>query len=266
MINPIKKAAPAYLKDIKELLRNRKYRDLHDKFIVEGTKIVQDIIFTGGKIESILCSSSYFKSYPDQIESILLKRIELSAVSDSFFEKISILNSSQGILAVVKKPQYDKHILNNMTQGVILLLDNIQDPGNMGTLIRTSVAFNVNAILLYGKSVDVFNPKVVRASSGMLLNIPIFLSENNTLDTLKQNGFNIFAADNSMQNSLSIYDMQQNTDKNVIVFGSEGKGVSSEILDISDKIFFIPINKRVESLNVASACSISLFHFCGRKN
>ena len=136
----------------------------------------------------------------------------------------------------------------------------------MGTLIRTSVAFNAEAILLYGKSVDVFNPKVVRATAGMLLTIPIFSSENKTLEELKQTGFNILAADNSRQNSISIYDIPQNTGKNIIVFGSEGNGITPEILNIADQIFFIPINKKVESLNVAAACSISLFHFYGSKN
>lgn len=265
MIKQVKKADTSYLKDIKELLRDRKYRNAHHKFIVEGKKIVDDIIKTRCRIDSVLCSSSYLKNFPDQIVSISSQGIPIYSVNDPFFEKISVLRSSQGILAVLNKPVYDIDILKKIPGGLIVLLDNIQDPGNLGALIRTSVAFNASAVLLYGNTADVFNPKVVRASSGMLLNVPVLEAGDNTLDELKKNGFRILTADNSSEKSISILKIRPETPKNIVVFGNEGQGVSPVLLNITDEIFFIPINKNVESLNVAAACSISLFYFQQKK-
>ena len=257
----MKKAEAAYLKKIKELLRDRKYRDSLSQFIVEGNKVVQDTLDKAHHIESILCSSTYITNYPDQIQYFKSKNISLFSVKDSFFEKLSVLRNSQGILALVNKPNYDCAHLDTISEGIVILLDNIQDPGNMGALIRTSVAFSAKAILLFGNSVDIYNPKVVRASSGMLLEIPIISVDLQMLVRLKKTDFKIIAADNSGNKSISIFDLTQNSLRNILVFGNEGNGISSDILELTDTIFHIPISNKVESLNVAAACSISLFYF-----
>jgi TrmH family RNA methyltransferase len=257
----IKRAASSSLKRAKKLLRDKKFRGETGRFIAEGDKIVHDALANPGNVESVLCSDSYIRSNPGRIKELLSGKTDVFSVKNIFFDNVSVLRNSQGILAVCEKPRYDLSLLKQLNNKRIILLDNIQDPGNTGTLIRSAAAFNVGAVLLYGKTADVYNPKVVRASSGTVLKLPLVEIPKKDLSVLKEYGFDIICADNSRDASVSIFDVKISEAGNIIVFGNEGGGISPEIMNITDTVFYIPVSERVESLNVAMAGCISMFHF-----
>ena len=130
----------------------------------------------------------------------------------------------------------------------------------MGAIIRSAVAFGIDSILLSGETADIYNPKVIRASSGMVLDIPIYKCAPDYIDALKRKQYTLLVSSTKTKNSKHLG--QCYTDANVILaFGSEGKGVSKQITRMADKLFHIPISPKAESLNVTIAAAISMYVF-----
>jgi len=256
------KAGIPMLKNIKALMRDRKARDESGQFIVEGEKAVGDIIRKKMRVEFLLCSHTFIENNNEFLGVSSDAVIPVFYVEDRLFEKISTLRNPQGIMASVRKPSWEQAELSGPGDMIVVVSDNIQDPGNMGAILRASAAFDVRALVLFGEDVvDVFNPKVVRASSGTFADVPTFSMDLDGLKELKKNGYRFLVAGNSFTRSQPITTIKKASGKLAIVFGNEGRGVSEEIMAIADDLFHIPINKRVESLNVLSAASISLFYF-----
>ena len=136
----------------------------------------------------------------------------------------------------------------------------------MGTLIRSAAAFDAAAVLLYGETADVYNPRVVRASSGTILSIPVIEVSPDDISGIKKYGFNLISADNSNGESISIFDINLPVSGTIVAFGNEGSGISSRVLENTDRFFNIPMQNEVESLNVAMAGSIAMFYFMIFKN
>jgi TrmH family RNA methyltransferase len=143
----------------------------------------------------------------------------------------------------------------------MILCDGIQDPGNLGAMIRTSAAFDVDAVILTGESVDAYNPKVVRASSGSILDIPVYSCGEDEVDTCKGNGYYLLASSAIKRDRRKVSEIKELPARSIIVFGSEGKGISPGICAKVDEYFHIPVSARVESLNVTTAAAISLHAF-----
>ena len=147
-------------------------------------------------------------------------------------------------------------------KGKVLILDGIQDPGNLGTIIRSSVAFNIDTIILSEDTVDLYNPKVIRATQGMLFNINIIKRDiKSTIEKLIKDNYKIYGTKvNDGKNLKTI----EKSKKFAIIMGNEGKGVKSDILDMCDEYIYINMNPLCESLNVAVATSIILYEFDSR--
>jgi len=163
--------------------------------------------------------------------------------------------------AAVKKPVFDilKMDLTGGSQ-TFVLCDGVQNPGNLGAILRTAAAFDVNAVLLYGESVDPFNPKVVRASSGAVVEIPVFSVDLDTIDLLKIKGFKLLISSPSSKNGANSSMLGSlGAQPSILAFGSEGRGISQDIKDIADGSFFISTSEKVESLNVTAAAAIALY-------
>ena len=171
-------------------------------------------------------------------------------VKENVMRKLSNLNTIPRVVAVVKKER-SKNLIGN-----IVMLDGLQDPGNLGTIIRSAVAFNIDTIILGDNTVDLYNEKVLRASEGMIFNINIV--KKNLIDSimeLKVKGYKIIGT--KVNNGIDIKDID--VDKYAFIIGNEGKGISEDILNICDKYVYIPMNNKCESLNASIASSIIMY-------
>ena len=230
---------------IKELikLQRKKYRDLTNTYLVEGEHLVQEVLKEDLVLEVILLDG----------EEVFFD-VPYTYVSYQVMKKLSVMDTPSKIIAVCKKND-SKEIVGNK----ILLLDEIQDPGNLGTIIRSAVAFNMDMIILSENTVDLYNPKVLRGTQGMFCHIPI--TRMNSMDAvklLKDEGYVVYGT--NVENGVDARSLEKE-DKNkfCLVMGNEGNGVRNFIQEECDKNLYIPVNKEVESLNVAIACSILLY-------
>lgn len=227
-----------FIKEVKKLT-DKKYRDKTDLFLVEGEHLIIEAYRKGFLTKAILK------------EGLTLDiNFNCDSATDNVLNYISEMKNTTCI-GICKKKQ------GIITGDKILILDGIQDPGNLGTIIRSCVAFNINTIILSPDSVDVYNPKVVRATQGMIFNINIlYLPIVNEINKLKNTGYKIYGTKVTGGESLSNFEIDK---KFAIIMGNEGKGVSDSILNMCDKYIYIPMKNNVESLNVAIATSIILY-------
>ncbi len=226
------------IKNLKKLTQ-KKYRDINNKFIVEGFHLVEEA-YISDVLEEIFAIEGY---------NINLD-VKKTYISDKVMKYISNLESHREVIGIVRKKT------NSIINGNILYLDNIQDPGNLGTIIRSSYAFNLDTLILSNDTVDLYNDKVIRASQGMLFKQNIIIGNINTLKDLKNKGYKIYGTD--VNNGIDVKTIERN-EKNVIIFGNEGQGIKEEVRNLCDNHIYININKDCESLNVSVAASIILY-------
>jgi TrmH family RNA methyltransferase len=259
----MEKASKMQLKNIRRLLKEKKWRDFEGIFVAEGEKIVRDTFVKGHSLDSVFVSDTFAKDKENKkfISSLKKKRVPVCVAGDAEFDRVSSLQHSQGILAVVKKPKARKCSVPSGESAFIVLCDGIQDPGNLGTIIRTSAAFGADSVLLLDSCADIFNPKVVRSSSGAILDIPVSGCDLAGVDNLKDQGFQLLVSHLTKEKSKDISAIKKIPPRCIVAFGSEGRGVSKAILERADWLFFIPITEKTESLNVTSAAAIALYVF-----
>ena len=222
------------IKNIKKL-QNKKYRDQENLFIVEGEHLVKEA-FSLSRLELLIVEENY------DIDIDIPKMI----VSSRVMKYLSELETPTHYLGVVKKNN------NNFIGKRIIALDGVQDPGNLGTIIRSSVAFNFDTILLSKDCVDTYNSKVLRATQGMILKVNIIRCA--LCEVLsKLDNYKIYGT--SVVNGKNIKDVKEKNNI-VVVMGNEGTGVTNEVQELCNDFIYIPMNKNCESLNVAVASSI----------
>ena len=221
-------------------LQQKKYRDETNTFLVEGEHLVQEADIANS-IEELIITEEYNSSY----------NYPTITVTKEVMKKISNLDNPPSIMALCRKNN-----TNTITGNKIVLLDEIQDPGNLGTIIRSSLAFNVDTIVL-SNCVDLYNPKVLRSTQGMFYHLNIVIKDtNSTIDYMKQNNIPVFGT--SVENGVEVKTIDT-PEKYCLIMGNEGNGLSQEVLDKCDKKLYIKMNDQVESLNVGVACSIILY-------
>lgn len=221
-------------------LNQKKYRDEEGKFLVEGFHLVEEAYKSGYLLEVLKTEDCECKF-----------NLPVTNVTYEIIKKLSSTQAPQKIIGVVKK--INEKSLGNR----ILIIDELQDPGNLGTIIRSSVAFNIDTIILSENSVDLYNDKVIRASEGMLFKINI-LKKNikEVIGSLKSNDYKIFGT--KVTNGTDLKNVIC-PEKFAFIVGNEGNGIRKEILDLCDEYLYIPMNEKCESLNVAIATSIILY-------
>lgn len=249
------------IKNIRKL-KEKKYRDSANEYIVEGLKLIEEAIEENVNIKKIVVCEECLKD--SEIEQKFLYKIakyDCIYVSNKVFSLLTDVVNPQGMLAVIAKEGTEDKI--NYSDDVIVVLDGIQDPGNLGTILRTVDSVGLSQIILSKSSVDAYNPKVVRSTMGAIFRVKIIESENlvETLKNLKKHKFKVAAT--SLEGSESIYNMDYN--KKVIIIGNESKGVSREILEIADSRIKIPMLGKTESLNASIATGVILYEYVRRK-
>lgn len=228
---------------IKELLKlkEKKYRDATGLFLVETKHLVIEAYKAGLIKELILDSDELFPM-----------DIKTTYVSKEILKKLSSLETPSKIMAVVKKkPATD--ILGEK----ILILDKIQDPGNLGTIIRSAVAFNIDTIVCSKDTVDIYNPKVIRASQGMLFHINLVVDNpENIINMLKEQDYKIVGTKVTNGHDVRTSSIYSHF---ALVIGNEGQGISKNIDKLCDEYLYIKMNENCESLNASVAASILLY-------
>lgn len=228
-----------YIKEISKL-NEKKYRDKSNKYLIEGLHLVTEAL-KYDIIDTIIIREDF--SYETDIKHII--------VSNEVMKKLSDNPSIPKIMAIVYKKE------STISGNKILLLDRLQDPGNLGTIIRSAVAFNFDTIILSNDTVDLYNSKVLRSTQGMLFNINILRQDlTNVINELKNNNYTIYGT--KVDNG---YDVKKvnNTNKFALIIGNEGTGISDNILKQCDKYLYIKMNNNCESLNAGVAASILMY-------
>lgn len=228
---------------IKEVrrLKEKKYRDQSGTYLVEGIKLIEEAIEEEAKIKRIIVCEDCLKD--DCVDNKILYKIakyDCIYVSSKVFGGLTEVVSPQGMLAVIEKKGNEEEI--KYTEDIIVVLDGIQDPGNLGTILRTLDSAGLTQIILSKNSVDAYNPKVVRSTMGAIFRVNIIEADNlaQTLKGMKKHKFKVLAT--SLSTASSIYDIDY--EKKVIVIGNEANGVSKEILDVADSKIKIPMLRK----------------------
>lgn len=226
------------IKEIKKL-NDKKYRDLNGLFLVEGEHLVNEA-YKNNCLKEIIC-----------LENVNINiDVPKIYVKENIIKSISNLDNVNIIGVCYKKLRQD-------IGSKVVILDNIQDPGNLGTIIRSSVAFNVDTLIISDDSVDLYNPKVIRATQGMIFNINIIVTDIiEKIKELKELNYEIIGTD--VNDGISINTLEKNN-KICIIMGNEGKGLKKETKLLCDKFIYINMNEKCESLNVGVATSIILY-------
>ncbi len=235
-------------------LLNKKFRQSENKFIVEGEKIVNEGLQSNFACEVIFLSENFAESNPGFVTLLKKKKQLFNIIKEKEFEKLSDTVNPQGVAAVFHKPK--KQIATD--NDFMVALENISDPGNVGTILRNCDWFGVKEIIMGENCAELYNPKTIRASMGSIFHLHINENEKliDSLNLLKSRGYRIICAD---LNGTNLFESKLDS-KSVIVFSNEANGPSAELLNLSDEIITIPKYGNAESLNVASASAVILSH------
>ena len=235
----------AQIKYIQSLQVN-KFRHSHGVYIAEGEKTVHELLMSNSPIDAIYATATWVTSNAMILNA---RHPDFDIVSDDELKKISTLTTPNQVLALAKIP--DTTIPAKLEPGIYIALDNIQDPGNLGTIIRTADWFGLSGVICSDNTVDAFNPKVVQATMGSLLHLPVWYG-----DLIKT-----FATNNHLQVMAAvlagnnIYETQL-PKEGIILIGNEGKGVSDELIKMATLKLTIPKFGHAESLNASVAAGV----------
>ena len=232
-------------KHIKEILKlkEKKYRDLEGLFIVETLHLVEEAMKKSNVLEIIVCEGFDYNIFNEVNTIVVTKEIMM---------KLSSTESNPRIIGIVKK-----NVDNNSYGNKILILDNIQDPGNLGAIVRSAVAFNFDTIILSNDCVDLYNSKVIRASQGMMFHINIIRRDIiEFISDIKKENYVIYST--NVNGGINVRDISISS-KFAFIIGNEGNGVRDEVNKMCDKFLYIDINKDCESLNASVAASIIMY-------
>lgn len=240
---------------IKALINQKNYRKRKGLFIIEGLRATQEAINSDYTVEFVVLSDDFVKRYGEKFHGF--RDVKVYEVPQKLFRTLSDTKTPQGIMAVVRMKKFE---IANLCEGnfLVVALDGIKDPGNMGAIIRTADAAGATGILAGKGCVDLYNPKVIRSTMGSIFHLPVMeeIDLRWALKELSKKGAKIIIT--SLDAKKSYLDTDYKIPV-VIVFGSEAEGVSKEILDMPSEQVKIPIPGRAESLNVAVACGILLY-------
>ena len=241
------------IKWLVSLSEKAKERKKEKVFLVEGSKMFEEA--DEKNIREVYVSEGYIEKngISDKLE-----KIGYETVSDEVFKKISDTKSPQGILCVMKQYEYTMEELLEKENPVLVLLEDIQDPGNLGTILRTGEGAGIDGVIMTRDTVDIYNPKTIRATMGSIYRVPFLYADSMeaVIERLKDKGVAVYAAHLSGENYYDSFDF---TKGSAFLIGNEGNGLKKETADLADSYLKIPMEGKVESLNAAIATSLLMY-------
>lgn len=246
------------IKHIKKL-SEKKYRDEKRQYIVEGIKIVEEAIQENAQIEEIIVCQESIEEIPKELMS-KMTNYKCIYVAEKIYKTLTQVVNPQGIIAVIKKVERTEI---KYDEDIIIVLDDIQDPGNLGTILRTVDSIGLKQLIVSKGTADVYNPKVVRSTMGAIFRVNVIEKENikEAIEEMRKNQYKLVVT--SLQTENQIYDINYN--KKIIVMGNEANGVSKEIQNMADEKVKIPMLGKTESLNVSIATGVVLYEYVRQK-
>lgn len=241
------------IKRLLQLQKKSKARNEEQVFIVEGLRMFVEV--PKERVEKVYVSETF---YNKKKQDLNWENYPFEILSDSVFGHVSDTKTPQGILCVVKQQKSDVDELLNVKNPHFMVLDNLQDPGNLGTIVRTAEGAGVDAVFMSKDCVDIYNPKTIRSTMGSIYRVPTIYIEDTLqlLEKFREKGIKSYAAHLQGKNS---YDKENYQSGTAILIGNEGNGLRKEVAENADIWVQIPMQGQVESLNAAIAASILMF-------
>lgn len=238
-------------------LTQRKNREAQGQFVAEGIRVVEDLLASPLTIHLVIASSSVEDTARggQLLEMVERRNVPVRQVSEREMAEFAGTDTPQGIIAIAEQPRWTLDNLDRFPKNaVLLLLDAVQDPGNLGTLIRTAEALGAAGVVILPGTVDPWNPKAVRAAAGSSFRLPVIpVQWERIVPWLRNGGYRILAA------AIDGEPLERHEGRSALVVGNEGAGISAETLAYADTIVGIPLRGRAESLNVGAAAAILLY-------
>ncbi|MBO0469098.1 RNA methyltransferase [Enterococcus sp. DIV0242_7C1] len=242
------------MKELKKL-RIKKHREAQQRYLIEGFHLIEEAIKAHAEVEWILINQRGIEEWAEWIA--LHEDERFIFVTEEILSSLSEVPTPQGMLAVVKMPDQEQGMSHH---GRWLLLDNVQDPGNVGTMIRTADAAGLTGVVLGSGCADIYNTKVLRAMQGSNYHLPLFrLPLAEVIEGFQKNGISVYGTE--LNKEAVAYQTLPKQENYALIMGNEGQGVSRELLEMVDQSVYIPIVGKAESLNVAIAAGILMYHF-----
>ena len=243
------------IKEIVQLQKKNRARNTEGVFIVEGIRMVREI--PEDKLKALYVTEEFYKKHKAELPG----NVKPEFVTPTVFSYIADTKTPQGVLAIVWQNKYTlADILKKGTEKkeMLLVLDNLQDPGNLGTIFRTAEAAGVTGIILSKDSVDIYNPKTIRSTMGSIYRMPFYYAEDilKAIRKIKDAGIKVYAAHLDGEKS---YDKEDYAFSCAFLIGNEGNGLREETSKMADHYIIIPMSGEVESLNAAIAASVLMF-------
>jgi TrmH family RNA methyltransferase len=244
-------------------LTSKKYRDKLGLYLIEGENLLEEALKNKAQIDTVLFRDTLDEKLKEKIfgefSTLSLKADHIFEVEEKIFNELAQTETSQGVIASIKKPVFSpEDFIKNGVPGNFVVLDRLQDPGNIGTIIRTADAAAYSLVVCLKGTADLFSPKVVRSATGSLFRVPVIMvdSERSLLEFAKATGKKLVA---TCLDAKSYY-YQENLKDNIgLIVGNEGNGISQSLIDASDLKIKIPMASNIESLNVAVAAAIVMY-------
>ncbi|MCD7724697.1 MAG: RNA methyltransferase [Clostridiales bacterium] len=246
------------VKEVVQLSGKARERNQQDLFVVEGMKMFGEA--PAGRIRKVYISQSMEKEVYRRYEK-KLAGLNCELVADEVFAKMSDTKSPQGILCLVRQYHYQIEQLlaqKEEKQLLLIVLEDIQDPGNLGTIIRTGEGAGVNGVIMSGRTADIYNPKTIRSTMGSVYRVPFLYTQDirQTIQELQNQGVAVYAAHLGGSGYYDEYDYRNPT---AFLLGNEGNGLREATAECADACVKIPMEGRVESLNVAAASAVLMY-------
>ena len=247
----ITSAGNQQMKNLVLLMKKAKARNEQETFVVEGRKMAEEIP------DGWLIKTSVSESF-ERENVFFLKNKDYEVVSDAVFKSVSDTQTPQGILCLVKKPSYRLNDLLSDKNAHLLIVESIQDPGNLGTMLRTGEGAGISGVIMNQSTVDLFNPKTIRSTMGSIYRVPFFVTDDleQTILELKSQGIKVYAA--HLKGTLC-YDEPDYRGPSAFLIGNEGNGLSDVVADCADTYIKIPMQGQVESLNAAISAALLMY-------